>query len=353
MNLHGGLSLITTPGIEPLAITLREKIEAFGRRPGNLCTKVDVVIPDIGINKYAQGEPKDLSSHKGICGHDCFVLASGPGTDEMVMTMLRTLYATWCHEAQRVTVIFGYLPWSRTDKTEEHDNEMWEFTLPQLLLELMRAATGPALLKRVYGFDLHAPIQTAGEFLVEVSSVRILLEQIFHDLGANIPFYLLDFTDDGSAKRASRATVRAIENARNAGLCSVTKNIWGAKRRYLDGHTESNIFGDLDDICGNTPILIEDEVASFGTMNGHAKILIDTYGAKEVWAVAVHPVLCGKAVELLSKLNCPISRLYIADSTIPIHNRPELAPLIASGRLVPVSILEAWAIIPPENWTAC
>jgi hypothetical protein len=43
-------------------------------------------------------------------------------------------------------------------------------------------------------------------------------------------------------------------------------------------------------------------------------------------------VLCGPAADRFGEPSCPVDRVFISD-TIPVSTRPELTPLIESGRL--------------------
>jgi ribose-phosphate pyrophosphokinase len=90
------------------------------------------------------------------------------------------------------------------------------------------------------------------------------------------------------------------------------------KRRTGDDEKAiaTNLIGD---VSGKRCILVDDEIATGGTILEATEILF-AHGAREVEVVAVHPVLSGPAVERLA--NSRISRITVSDTLpIPEHKR--------------------------------
>ena len=106
------------------------------------------------------------------------------------------------------------------------------------------------------------------------------------------------------------------------------------KRRYDDTETP-HTHGIVGDIKGKTAILIDDEIASAGTMCSAADFLMDK-GARRVWALCTHPVFSGHAIERLEA--SPIERIIVTDSIpVPEHKRMKkltilsVAPVLAKA----------------------
>ncbi|MEK7102100.1 MAG: hypothetical protein AAB912_00525, partial [Patescibacteria group bacterium] len=141
------------------------------------------------------------------------------------------------------------------------------------------------------------------------------------------------FPDDTAAKRAEEAVERAWQDVVGMGA---PYTVHGAKRRKDSGESHLKLlYGDVDDVRGNIVLSFDDEIATGGTNINAGRVLKETHGAREVWAVVTHGVLCGTAAERFADAACSIDRVYVTD-TIPVENRPELQPLITSGKLTVV-----------------
>jgi len=77
-----------------------------------------------------------------------------------------------------------------------------------------------------------------------------------------------------------------------------------------------NIIGDVKD---KIAVIIDDMIDTAGTICKAASVIMDR-GAKEVYAVATHPVLSGPAVERLAQ--SPIKEVVVSD-TIPLREEAQ------------------------------
>jgi ribose-phosphate pyrophosphokinase len=104
---------------------------------------------------------------------------------------------------------------------------------------------------------------------------------------------------------------RAYAKSLGAGLAIVDK------RRISPESAEAvHVIGEVE---GRTVVLVDDMISTAGTITEAAKT-VKAHGASEIFICATHPVLCGPAVERLSK--APVSRILVTD-TIP--------PAVSSG----------------------
>lgn len=326
-NRNGGLTLVPMPGFEQLAARVKQQVE--GRR--DFPTPVDIVNPVFGLR--VNGEPFLKFGKEHVGGHDCVVLTSGPGTYAMTGQLFLLLRYLAGRRAARIAVVTGYFPWSRSDK----DEGPLEFALPPLAVDLMVAASCGKL-DRVIAVDLHAPqVVMSGRtgLITEVSLARRVIAKAMQEAcaAADAASVVVCFPDDTAAKRAEEASERAWKDIVGTGSLAV---VHGAKRRKDSKESHLKVlYGDVDKVRDSTVLSFDDEIATGGTNINAGSVLKETHGARDVWAIVTHGVLCGSAAERFAEPACPIGRMYITD-TIPVENRLELQSLIASGKLVVV-----------------
>ncbi len=341
-NRHGGLTLVPMLGFEDLAERVAAKVRVIGEEEeeDRWTTPVDIAKPKFGTR--SSGEPFLQLGKRHIGGHDCVVIGSGPGTFEMLGQSQLILRYLAARRSGRITFVCGYFPLSRSDK----DEGGLEFALPPFVIQmLIAAATGPTVtLDRIISVDLHAPQVVMGGttgLITELSMMRRVIKRAAEDAVALGNPVVVAFPDDGAQKRSGKI-LDQIERELQIAIPSVC----GVKRRTSS--TESKllqVFGKTDVIRGATVLCVDDEIATGGTNIATAKAMKETYGAKHVYAVVTHGVLCGDAPNRFSSPDCPVDRIYCTD-TIAIGARPLLEPLIKSGHLQTVSWANdlAWAV---------
>ena len=329
-NRNGGLTLVVMPGFEPQARRVAETILSYSRGKTKSETPVDVVIPEFGFR--ASGEPFLRLGKRHVGGHDIVVLASGPGTWEMLGQLNLLLRYIAARGATRVALVTGYFPLCRSDKDE---GEL-ELALPEYVISQMISATHTTNchLDRIIAVDLHAPqMVMAGPtgLITELTLIRLVLKRAIEDARAAGETVCLAFPDDGSAKRTGRA-IDALEKELSMHLPVVC----GIKRRASSTETElKQLFGATDSLRGSTVLCVDDEIATGGTNIKSARVIKEQYGASRVHAVVTHAVLCGDAPSRFLDPNCAVDRLYVTD-TIPVESRRALLPLVETGKLVTV-----------------
>lgn len=331
-NRHGGLTVLPTPGFEAMAERLAAKVAEIGEEDGEdrWKTPVDIAIPKFDLR--SNGEPLLQLGKRHVGGHDCVLVTSGPGTPEMLLRTQIAMQYLAARRAGRITLVTGYFPLSRSDK----DEGGLEFALPPFVIHgLMAASDGK--LDRIIAVDLHAPqVVMSGRtgLITELSQTRRVLKRAVEDamlLGRPV---VVAFPDDGAQKRSGKI-LDALERELGIELPSVC----GVKRRKSS--TESKlmrVYGNTRRIRGATVLCVDDEIATGGTNIATAEAMKDKYGAADVYAVVTHGVLCENAPARFAAADCAVDRIYCSD-TIPVEGRPELAPLVASGRLR----VESWA----------
>lgn len=324
-NRHGGLTVVPMPGFEDLAREIQKKIQERRKM------KVDLAIPCFG--ERTNGEPFLRLGKQHIGGHDCVVITSGPGSYKMLIQLTMLLAYLAGRRAERIAVVSGYLPLSRSDKDEGTE----ELALITYFIQMILHAGGKKF-DRIIAADLHAPqvVSAAGSMgkITEISLMKRLFTRVIEMAKAEGRKKLcILYPDDGAAKRYEGMIVKVLQEA---GLGSLpTVKVF--KRRLDSGKIKiDSIFGDTSDLPDATVLAIDDETATMGTQGETASFVLKNYGAAEVWGVTIHGVLCGAGPTRLAAYSAPLSRLFITD-TIPVVGRPQLTGLIETGKLAVVS----------------
>jgi ribose-phosphate pyrophosphokinase len=79
--------------------------------------------------------------------------------------------------------------------------------------------------------------------------------------------------------------------------------------------TKSYIVGD---VTGRNCMVFDDEIATGGSLIETTKTILNA-GAREIYAGAIHPVLCGDAVERIQA--SPLKEVVVTN-TIPVQTAP-------------------------------
>lgn len=319
LNLNGAPTLVAMPRFLEQVKALKKLIEKRG-------TPTDIVVPEFGLR--ASGEPFLQLGQEHVCGHDCFVITSGPGTYTMLGQLQILLGYLVGRHARRITVVTGYLPLGRSDKDE---GELELALLPLVMRMIVSAAYNK--LDRIISVDLHCPqnVMAAPELglLTEIKLVRrILLKAVEDAKKTHLPICAL--LPDGGAINRFEDIIDSVAKELKVKLPVMHGN---KIRKNSRSSRLTGLFGDTEKVKGAIVLGMDDEFATGGTTCGTAKIVLgNKYHAAQYWGVVTQGVLCEQAPSLLTDPNCPVSHLYVAN-TIPPENRPELRPLLKSGRL--------------------
>lgn len=231
---------------------------------------------------------------ENVRGADVFLVqtACSPLHDH-VMELFIYIDALKHASAARITAVLPYMPYVRSDKK---DRPRISITA-RLMADLLETAGA----ERVLVIDLHAP-QIQGFFRIpadQLMAAPIICDYLCkRDLSNTV----LVAPDAGEVKDL-------IKYANTLGLPMAVID----KRRT--GDTEQaqavNVIGD---VRGKSCILIDDEIASGGTVVSAARIL-RSHGATRVLAACTHPVFSGEASARLREAD--LDEVIVTD-TVPI-----------------------------------
>jgi ribose-phosphate pyrophosphokinase len=266
------------------------------------------------VKNFSDGEI-NVEIDESVRGMDVFVVQSiCHPVNNNLMELLILIDALKRASAERITAVLPYYGYARQDRKVSPRAPI----SAKLIADLITTAGA----SRILTVDLHAG-QIQGFFNIPVDhlfAAPVLLEylkKLKNDLVIVSP-------DAGGVERA-----RAYAKRLNTSLAIIDK------RR--EGPNVSQVMNIIGDVEGMVAIIVDDLVDTGGTLARAAYALMEK-GAKTVYACCTHPVLSGKAVEIIS--GSPIEEMIVTN-TIPLQGEAKACPKI---KVLSVSSLLADAI---------
>jgi ribose-phosphate pyrophosphokinase len=282
---------------------------------GAICDRLGIQVAPSRLVRFANDNMM-VQIDQNVREADVFVIqTSCPPVSDGIIELLITIDALRHASAARVTAVVPYFPYARSDKKDR----------PRISItaRLMADVLETAGANRVLTMDLHAP-QVQGFFRVPADN--LLASSLLCDhLAAtrDLSNAVLVAGDVGESKDVGRYARRL-----NLPIAIVDKRRDGDDDRAI----ASNLIGDVE---GKDAILVDDEVATGGTLIEAARFCLER-GARRVEAAVVHPVLSGEAAKRIA--DSPIEVLVATDSVpIPAEKRGDwievvsVAPLLADA----------------------
>ena len=262
----------------------------------NICAQLGVEPGKREIVRFSN-ENLLVQIEESVREADVFVVqTSCPPVNEHIMELLIMIDALKRASAGRITAVLPYFPYVRSDKKDKPRIPI----TARLMADLLEAAGAD----RVVTMDLHSP-QIQGFFKIPLDHLQagpLLADYISSTTDLNNAIVVA--SDAGEAKDAA-----AFANRLKLDIAIIDK------RRYAhdDSAVAANLIGD---VRGKRAILIDDEIASGGTMLQAAEFL-RREGAVEVVACATHGVFTGNATQKIA--GSAIARMAVTD-TIPVSS---------------------------------
>ncbi len=253
---------------------------------------------------------------------DVFIVQTSTApVNETLMELLIFIDAVRYASASRITAVLPYYPYCRSDKKDEPRISVTARLVSDLLIT--------AGVDRILTMNLHSP-QIQGFFrrpADQLLAAPVFFEYFNRQLFVDEPKedFVLVMGDTGAAKSFSY-----YSDELGLPMAIIDK--------FRTEHNDKPIIRQIvGDVRGKACLLIDDEIASAGTLVNAAQKLME-FGAKRVLAAAVHPVLSGDAVRRL--VDSPIEKVIVGN-TLPVDVKIEahqnrfvvldLAPLFAKA----------------------
>lgn len=272
--------------------------------------RLNVNLAPMLILRQANGE-NTLTVGESVRDQDVFIVQTGSsqisgGLNDHVMELCMLINACKAGSARRVTAVIPCYPYARQDKKDKSRAPITAKLVANLL-----TVSGA---NQIITMDLHAS-QIQGFFDVPVDN--LFAEPILlHYISTSIPDYnkaILVSPDAGGVKRCT-----AMADRLDLDFAIIHK-----ERRRANEVSRMVLVGDVKD---KTAIIIDDMADTCGTLVLATQTLYDN-GAKLVYAMVVHPILSGDAVERIN--SSPLHRLVVAN-TVPLSPAAKSCPKIVT-----------------------
>ncbi len=244
---------------------------------------------------------------ENIRGEDLYIVQPTIAPADNLMELLIMIDAARRASAYRITAVIPYFGYARQDRKDQPRVSITAKLAANLILT--------AGVDRVLTMDLHSP-QIQGFFdipLDHLYSSAVLTEYWRNMLK---PGSVVVSPDMGGVKLA-RAYAKRLQ---------MEFAIIDKRRPRANSVEILNIIGD---VRGRDVLMVDDMVDTAGTLTRAAKALKDA-GAGDIYATCTHPILSGRAIELL--MESPIRRLVAAD-TVPLKNTCEKIEIVSVTRM--------------------
>ncbi|GAT34014.1 ribose-phosphate pyrophosphokinase [Terrimicrobium sacchariphilum] len=266
---------------------------AHPRLAQDICNYLGVPLCDATVSTFPDGETF-VKINENIRGRDVFIVQpTCPPTNQNLMELLIMVDAARRASAARITVVIPFFGYARQDRKDQP-----RVPITAKLVANLIAAAG---VHRVLTMDLHAQ-QLQGFFDIPVDHLYALPVMMNYLQELGLTDLVVVSPDVGGVKMAS-----AYAQTLGAGLAIVVK------RRKSASETEAiTVIGEVE---GKNVMIVDDLTETAGTLIGAAKIL-QSYGARNIYAGVSHAVLTDLAVERLK--SSEIKELITTDS-VPVR----------------------------------
>ncbi|HEY9746066.1 MAG TPA: ribose-phosphate pyrophosphokinase [Oculatellaceae cyanobacterium] len=263
----------------------------------------------VEIKNFSDGETY-VQIKENVRGSDAFIVqpTCNPVNDNMIELLLM-IDALKRASANTITAVIPYYGYARQDRKTAGREPI----SAKLMADLITTAGAD----RVVAMDLHTG-QLQGFFNILVDHLYATPVLLSYIQQKNLEDLVVVSPDAGGVERA-----RVYAKKLNAPIAIIDK------RR--SAHNVAEVFNIIGDVKGKTAVLVDDMIDTAGTICSGAKMILDS-GAKEVYAMAVHPVFSGPAVERIEQ---SVFKQVIVTNSIPLS--PAAQELEKKGKIVQLS----------------
>jgi ribose-phosphate pyrophosphokinase len=285
-----------------------------------IADRLDLELTDAGLKTFPDGEVYCRYA-ESIRGADLFIVQSICGSEregltvnDALMELLLMVHAAKHASAHRIIAVTPWYGYSRQDK-KSAPREPISARLVAGLLEV-------AGIDRLVTMDLHAG-QLQGFFSKTVdhmTAMPILTQFVQDRLGG----------EDLAIVAPDAGRVKLVRNfARKVGAP------YALMEKERPAQEVAEIGRVIGDVKGKTAVIVDDIIATGGTLNAAAQTVLDD-GATKVYAVATHGLFSGQAYEVLGQ--GPLSGIVVTD-TVPLRDgAPDLIRQLTCADILEDSI---------------
>jgi ribose-phosphate pyrophosphokinase len=258
------------------------------------------------LMQFSDGEMQPIIQ-ESVRGSFVFLIQSTFSPPNNLLELLLMIDAAKRASAGYITAVIPYFGYARQDRKDKPRVPI----SAKLIANLLQAAGA----NRIMTMDFHAD-QIQGFFDIPVDHLKSNAIFVPHLETQDMSSVIFASPDVGGVKRARRY-------ANHFGCDMVICDKHRRKANEVAGMT---VIGNVE---GHDVILIDDLVDTAGTLAKAAQALLDK-GASSVKAMCTHPVLSGKAYEVIG--NSPLTELIVTD-TIPLRAQSPKIKVLSSAKL--------------------
>ena len=278
----------------------------------SVASSIGVSLSPIEIFRFADGEIF-VRIEENVRGHHVFVIQSTcTPVNESYMELFLILDALKRASAEEVTLIMPYYGYSRQDRKSSPRVPI----SAKCIADLCSAAGADRLLV----IDLHSP-QVQGFFNKPVDNLFAGPTLAEAWLKAHPGKDTVLISPDAGGMERVRAFSKRIKGSSIAMIYKRRMAANTAKAIHLVG-----------DVKGKTALLVDDMIDTAGTLCQGADKLLES-GAKEVMALATHPVFSGPAIE---RIESSFLKEIFVTNTIPLSKEAASCPKIKPVSIAPL-----------------
>ena len=261
---------------------------------------------DVAISRFSDGEFQP-SFNESVRGCDIFLVQSTYQPTDNLMELLLMVDAARRASAHYITAVVPYYGLARQDRKDKPRVAIGA----KLVANLLKAAG----INRIMTMDLHAA-QIQGFFDIPVDHLDASVIFVPYIKSLGLENLTIASPDMGGSYRA-----RTFAKFFNAEVIICDK-----RRKRANEIEAMSIIGD---VTGQDIVLIDDICDTAGTLAKAAALIMEN-GAKSVRAVCTHPVLSGKAYEIIE--NSALEELIVTD-TIPLKKESSKIKVLSTAKL--------------------
>lgn len=260
----------------------------------------------LDLMQFSDGEMQPIIQ-ESVRGGYVFFIQSTFAPAGNLLELLLMIDAAKRASAGYITAVIPYFGYARQDRKDKPRVPI----SAKLIANLLQAAGAD----RVMTMDFHAD-QIQGFFDIPVDHLKSNAIFVPYLEEQDMTSVIFASPDVGGVKRARKY-------ANHFGCDMVICDKYRRRANEVAGMT---VIGDVE---GRDVVLIDDLVDTAGTLSKAAQALLDK-GARSVRAMCTHPVLSGKAYEVID--NSPLTELIVTD-TIPLKSRSSKIKVISCAKL--------------------
>ncbi len=264
------------------------------------------------ISRFADGEIQ-VEIHESIRGKDVYVIQSTcPPANDNLMELFLILDACQRASANSITAVIPYYGYARQDRKVAPRAPI----SAKCVADLITSAGAD----RIVSIDLHSA-QIQGFFNCPVDHLYAIptMAKAWSDTMGTGENYVVVSPDAGGVERT-----RAFAKRINSPIAIIDK------RRT--GPNEAKALHLIGDVEGKTAIIVDDMIDTAGTLVQAVDSLLQNK-AKQVFAVATHPLFSGPAMSRINESG--IEKIWVTD-TVPLNDQAKASSKIEVVSLSPV-----------------